>query len=333
MSLLADVLILGASLIILDQASSLTIRNTVKVSEATSLRTATLGFTLLAVSTSLPELSVTAFSAAAGEVGIAVGNVLGSNIANVCVVLGVPAIVASLKKVSPLGCISCEAAKELGSLSFGLLIASLVPLSLVYLSFLGTLIGVPLLAVFLVYSYYLFNKGITPESVEAVAPQKRAAPFSPLVPVALALLGVAGALVSSNFIVGSAANIAEALGVPRTVIGATIIAVGTSLPELSLNYKACNARQPGLALGNTIGSCFTNITLILGVIFLFSPLRINFLVFMDLVIFSLISNLLLWYFLTVGRLGSREGLILTFVYVAFLATILGVIQVSPPPSG
>lgn len=111
------------------------------------------------------------------------------------------------------------------------------------------------------------------------------------------------------------------MGIPKTLIGATIIALGTSLPEIAISLKAITEEQSELALGNIVGSCFTNITLILGIVLLASPLRVNMVVFSDLVTFSLIANLFLWYFLTVGRISLREGAILLFIYGLFLATI------------
>jgi len=154
--------------------------------------------------------------------------------------------------------------------------------------------------------------------------------------VALTFLGVVGVIISAYFIVESAVTIAEFAGVPRTLIGATIIAFGTSLPEFSLDVRAFLKGHSALALGDVVGSCFVNITLILGITLLVpvlvgSPSTMNMLVFLDLVVFSLIANLLLWYFLSMGRLGKREGAILLFIYLLFLATSLGAIQLRVQP--
>jgi len=110
------------------------------------------------------------------------------------------------------------------------------------------------------------------------------------------------------------------------LIGATIIAFGTSLPEFTLDTRAIMKGESALALGDIVGSCFVNITLILGVTLIFSPLTVDMLVFSDLVIFSLMANLFLWYFLTTRRMGWREGAILLFIYSLFLATTFGAIQ-------
>jgi len=145
--------------------------------------------------------------------------------------------------------------------------------------------------------------------------------------IALTLIGVVSVVASSYFIVDSASNIAETLGIPKSLIAATIIAFGTSLPEFSLDVRAIIKGEPALAFGDIVGSNFVNITLILGVTLVASPLTIDMRVFLDLVIFSIISNLLLWYFLTTGRMGWREGAILLFIYALFLATTFGAIQI------
>jgi cation:H+ antiporter len=119
------------------------------------------------------------------------------------------------------------------------------------------------------------------------------------------------------------------------LIGATVIAFGTSLPELTLDLRAFLKGHSSLAFGDIVGSSFVNITLILGItlfvpVLLGSPVTPDIRVFQNLVIFSLITNLFFWYFLSLGRLSWREGAILLFIYLLFLATTLGAIQLPPP---
>ncbi len=120
-------------------------------------------------------------------------------------------------------------------------------------------------------------------------------------------------VVSSYFIVDSASNIAKDLGVPKVVIGATIVAFGTSLPELMTSISATQKGHIDLTLGNIVGSCFVNITCILGVALVPTRLSVNMAAFSNLVTFSLIVNLLLWYFLSSERVGWREGVMLLFL--------------------
>jgi len=333
MDLVLALVLLIVFLVVLDQSSHMTITNATKVSDITGLAKTTVGFILLAFSTSLPELSVAFIASLGGEAALSVGNVIGSNIVNVCLIIGIAAFLIawrhpSVKSVAPF------AKEELGSLYFGLFVASIIPLSLVYLVGANWLVGLILIVVFVIYTYQLLKIRIPTEERTSVSEEmKRKLRLY----VVLTFLGVAGVIVSAYFIVESAVTIAEFAKLSRTLIGATIIAFGTSLPEFSVSVKAFLKGHSALALGNIVGSNFVNITLILGMTLLVpalvgSPLTMNMLVFLDIVVFSLIANLFLWYFLSMGRLGWREGAILLFLYLLFLATSIGAIQLRLQPT-
>jgi cation:H+ antiporter len=135
---------------------------------------------------------------------------------------------------------------------------------------------------------------------------------------AILLFGVAGVVASSYFIVDSATWIALTLGVPKVVIGATIVAFGTSIPELATSIQATKNNNINMALANIIGSGFLNVTLILGVTLIAANLTINISAFTNLAVFSLIANLFLWYFLGGERICWKEGTVLLFLYGLFL---------------
>ena len=133
---------------------------------------------------------------------------------------------------------------------------------------------------------------------------------------------------SAYFLVESAVAIAQAAGLSEQVIGATVIAIGTSLPELTLDLKSILRGHAGLAFGDIIGSSFVNITLILGVTLtvpalIGSPLLLDVAVFQNLVLFSIMANLLFWYFLSRGRIGKLEGVVFLVVYALFILAALG----------
>ena len=107
------------------------------------------------------------------------------------------------------------------------------------------------------------------------------------------------------------------------VIGSTIVAFGTSIPELATGIKATEQGHLNLAFGNIIGSCFINITCILGVTLVASQLIVNMVAFSDLAMFSLIVNLFLWYFLSSEKISWREGGVLLFMYFLFLGISFG----------
>jgi cation:H+ antiporter len=138
----------------------------------------------------------------------------------------------------------------------------------------------------------------------------------------LALVGASGVISSAFFIVDSASYIAVSAGVPSVIIGATIVAFGTSIPELVTSISSARKGHFNLALGSIVGSCFINITFILGVALVVSSLTLSITAFSNLVLFSLITNLFLWYFLSSERMSWREGAVLLVLYVMFLIVSL-----------
>ena len=310
-----NVLVLFGSLAVLAKASDVTINNSVKVADITGFGRTIIGFILVAFSTSLPELLVSVFAVIGQEsVGVAVGNVLGSNIVNVCLILGICFLLVTLKCPKYSCLYPSMAREEVRSLYFGLFVSSIIPLSLLYLEEASRFIGVILLTVFVVYLYQLSRmRNIKEEG--SLGPEKQRLRKYALITLA----GIAGVVATSYFIVDSASYVAKSVGIPPVVIGATIIAFGTSVPELATSITATRRGHLDLALGNIVGSCFINVTCILGVTLVSSPLNVNITAFSKLAIFSLITNLFLWYFLSNEKLTWREGAVLLFIYALFLA--------------
>jgi cation:H+ antiporter len=345
-----DVLIIAVSFVVLNWASNLAINNAVKVATVTRFGKTAVGFSIIAFSTSLPELTV-AFIAALSIGGVngqsaaplSVGNVLGSNIVNICVIIGLATFILHFKQMrkpkSPSGSnginvIPSFAKSELSSIYFGLFISSVIPIILIYISAATWIVGLVLLFIFVGYMYRLSKVRIPVENSEVVSQDeknrlKRYFLFT--------LLGALGVVVSAYFLVESAVSIAVSAGISQQVIGATIIAFGTSLPELTLDLKSFLRGHSGLAFGDIIGSSFVNITLILGITLFVpaligSPVTMNMGVFQNLIIFTIITNLFFWYFLSREKIGWKEGAIFLFIYALFLATTLGVIQPQQAPS-
>jgi cation:H+ antiporter len=318
--LLVNAAILLISLFALGKASDLTISNSVRVADITGLGKTTVGFILVAFTTSLPELLVSIFSAINPEtVGIAIGNVLGSNIVNICLILGICFLVTALKKPKVIKFIPLMAKEEIGSLHFGLFVASIIPLTLLYIGYASQFIGIILLVIFVFYIYKLSKTKIIRNEGSLGSERQRLGKY-----VALAFLGAAGVVISAYFIVDTASYIAFAVGVPPVIIGSTIVAFGTSIPELATSLDATNKGHLDLALGNIVGSCFINITCILGVTLAASTLeRVVMTAFSNLIMFSLITNLFLWYFLSSERISLREGAVLLFMYCVFLTVSFG----------
>jgi cation:H+ antiporter len=210
------------------------------------------------------------------------------------------------------------AREEMGNLQFGLFIASIIPLALLYIGFASRLIGVILVGIFVFYMIKLAKENMTRE--EGDLPSEKGSLRKITI---LALAGAAVVIVTSFFVVESASFIATSVGIPAVVIGATIIAFGTSIPELATSISSVRKGHFNLALGNIVGSCFLNITCILGVALIASPLIVNIAAFSNLAMFSLIINLFLWYFLSSEKMSWREGALLLFLYAAFLVISFG----------
>jgi cation:H+ antiporter len=333
-----NILVIAISFVTLNWASNLAINNAVKVSNVTQLGKTAVGFSMIAFSTSLPELTVAFIAAFSGGAALSVGNVLGSNIVNICVIIGLAAILLHLKSrlkhnkingsngSNGINVIPNFAKSELSSIHFGLFISSIIPMILIYIRAATWVVGIVLISIFIAYMYQLSKVRIPCE--EGEIPQEEKTKLKKYLIFTIA--GAIGVVISAYFLVESAVSIAQAVGIPQTIIGATIIAFGTSLPELTLDLKSFLRGHPGLAFGDIIGSSFVNITLILGVTLFVpaiigSPINMDMGVFQNLIVFSIITNLFFWYFLSREKIGWKEGAVFLFVYGLFLATTLGFI--------
>ncbi len=336
---IVDVLIIAVSFIVLNFASNIAINNAVKVSTITRLGKTAVGFSIIAFSTSLPELTVAFIAAFSGGAALSMGNVLGSNIVNISVIVGLAAFLVYFQcrrrakrlnepTVTDCNIVPTFAKSELSSIYFGLFISSVIPIVLIFVSAAAWLVGLVLIGIFIGYMYQLSKVRIPKEDNDAATALERDKLKRYLT---LTVAGALGVVVSAYFLVESAVAIAQAAGLSQQVIGATIIAIGTSLPELTLDLKAILGGRAGLAFGDIIGSSFVNITLILGVTLFVpalvgSPVVLVAGVFQNLVLFSIVINLLFWYFLTRGQIGKKEGAVFLVIYALFILTTIGSIS-------
>lgn len=322
--ILGNALVLLAGLLAIVKSSDVVVTNSVTIAEGTGFGKTTIGFLLVAFSTTLPELFVSVFSALdPNTLGVALGNALGSNITNIGLVLGVCFLVLAIKGSGFAPVSSGTTKDEVRRLHFGLFVASIVPLTLLYIGYASQFIGVILIAIF-AFNVYTLSKIKTKKNGEQAEVDKGKLKKCTLWFVG----GAAGVVASAFFIVNSASLIARSVGVPGVVIGATIVAFGTSAPELANSITSARKGHLDLALGNIVGACFINITLILGVALVASPLRVNVAAFSNVAIFSLINTLFLWYFLSSEKISWREGALLVMLYAVFLVTTIGGISVT-----
>lgn len=294
--------ILAVSLFILAKASEKAIDHATNLARFFKVSETTIGFLLLSVATSLPELVVSTMASLEGKTGLSIGNVLGSNIANICLILGVMAwlghVVINRKESSILVKI--------------LFVTSIIPIILVWLHA-DYLAGLALLTIFLGFAWLVLKNKITPP--DGIKVSAKEAVISALF-FSLSILLI---LISAKYAVDSAINLANLIGISEAFIGATLIALGTSLPELAVSLTALKKHKTGMALGNILGSNVVNLTLVLGLAAVINPLNARLSTALTLVLFAVGSNLLVWHMTRdKAKISKENGLALIVFYLAFL---------------
>ena len=277
-----------------------------------------IGLTIVAAGTSAPELFVSLVSALKGTADLAVGNVVGSNIMNTMLIVGCAAVVAPMT-------ISKSTVRKDIPFSVG---ASVLMLLLAFDSYLGRLDGIILLlgfAAFMTYTLLQVRKtGATdqPEPSSQPEPSGQSGEKSVWVNVGWVVFGLVALVLGSNIFVDHASDLALALGISEGVVGLTVVAGGTSLPELATSVVAARKGQSAMAIGNVIGSNVFNILLILGLTATISPLAIEGVTSLDMSV-MLASAVLVWLFsFTRYKVERWEGAVLVIGYLAYLAWLL-----------
>jgi len=309
--------VFAASLAVLAKASHLTIKSIEDLIELTGLSEASAGFIILSVMTSIPEMTVAIFSILQGTPGISIGDILGSNMFNIGIVVGIMAMIAPLEKVRSDFLVEMV---DILFLSSAIPILLAVPFFSTYLPTLGHLIGAILIGVFIISIYVMVKARKTPPvDLEGKVPDR----INKRSVIAKVVGGTAAVVLAARFTVWSASGIAASLGIPPILVGAKIVAIGTSLPELALDVTAVRRGRIRLAIGDAIGSNLSNVALILGFVLLASPFAVDLAIFTEILPFLLIITLLLWRFLTKGGIPKWGGILLIMVYIIFQATLTG----------
>lgn len=277
-----------------------------------------IGLTIVAAGTSAPELFVSLMSALKGTPDLAVGNVVGSNIMNTLIIVGVTAMVA------PMAIARQTVLKDIPFTVIASILLMQVSLDRFQTlsirgNIIGRLDGALLLLGFAAFMYYTFSvarKGVTEE--EHVA-RKNIGIWKSIVFVVGGLLML---IVGSDVFVNHASDLAMTLGVSESIIGLTIVAGGTSLPELATSVVAARKGRSAMAIGNVIGSNVFNILLIIGLTAVICPMQIGGITIIDMSM-MVMSVVLLWFFsytkLTVAR---WEGAVMTATYMIYLGWLL-----------
>ena len=267
-----------------------------------------IGLTIVAAGTSAPELFVSLVSALKGTPDMAVGNVVGSNTMNAMLIVGCAAAVAPMV-------ISRSTVRKDIPFAIG---ATLLLMALTYDGTLSWVDGIILLAGFAAFMVYTLRQAKAGSSEEeATATNMKTGKA-----VLYLIGGLAGLVVGSNVFVDHASNLAFSLGISEAVVGLTVVAGGTSLPELATSVVAARKGQSAIAIGNVIGSNVFNILMILGLTGVICPLEIEGITLVDQAV-MLVSIVLVWLFSRTRYTVERwEGALLVGGYLVYLAWLI-----------
>lgn len=306
-----DVLYVVVALALLVAGAEGLVRGSSSLALKLGLTPLTIGLTVVAFGTSSPELVVCLKAGLAGQGDIAVGNVIGSNIFNIAVILGITAMVCPVRVQWQL--IKLDTPVMLG--------VTLLVVGLLWDGALGRVEGTLLTAGIVAYTVINLrlarrqtNAAVKAEFAEAMPPRSTHWALDLL----FILGGLAVLVYGSRLLVDHSVSLARGLGVSEAVIGLTIIAAGTSMPELATSVIAALRKEPDIAIGNVIGSNIFNLLGILGISSLVVPLRAGGIQAMDLAFMVGVSFLLLPLLLSGMRLSRREGGLLLAAYGAYL---------------
>ena len=325
---MTDLLIFGLGLFLLIGGAWVLISGGTRVAAVLGLPPVVVGLTVVAFGTSAPELFVSILGAVDGSTGLVLGNVIGSNVANLGLILALAAILRP---------VIVEKGLSRNEVPF-MFVATIVFAAMIWDGTLSRLESGFLVLGFVVFIFWTFRNrdqeavvGVAAKP-EAPGPEKSRARELGL-GTGLVLLGVVGLAGGGHFIVGAATNIAVGFGISETLIGLTLVAIGTSLPELATTIVAASRDEDDLALGNIVGSNLFNILAVAGPVGVFWELSIDgpqvplTHVFLHpsafqvqlLSMFLLALLVLVMIVLGKGRIGRKRGLLLLSVYLLIMA--------------
>ncbi len=276
-----------------------------------------IGLTIIAFGTSAPELAVSIKALASGETDMVLGNVIGSNILNILLILGVAAM------IRPLRIKSNTIRKEI---PITILISTLLVVLFLDIQLKSGDInqitrsdGIAILLFFCIFVYYLINMAMRDHKNKSVVEKPR---WRVLPSLGITGLGLAGIIFGSNFVVDSASNVASAIGISERIISLTVIALGTSLPELVTTIVSAKKGETELVLGNILGSNIFNICMVLGIpVAIFGTVTPGGFQMIDLAMLVGSSVLLFIFSLTQHKISRVEGVILFTAFICYYTAV------------
>ncbi len=273
-----------------------------------------IGLTIVAFGTSAPEMVVNIFSAINGAPDIAIGNIVGSNMANILLILGVGATIRALQVKNS------TVHKEIPFALLAMVVTGFMvndvffDASVASQSVLSRIDGLVLICFFCIFLYYTY--GIS----KVEGDQGSVETYSKMTSLVYIVGGLVGLIIGGKWIVDSAVFLAQLAGLSEGLIGLTIVAVGTSLPELATTIAAVRKGETDIAIGNIVGSNIFNVFWILGITAVIAPLPFNTAANTD-VLFTIVATILLFLFMYTGKkhaLDRKEGVLFLLLYVGYI---------------
>jgi len=309
------ILIIGFALLI--KGADVFVEGASSIAKKFNVPSMIIGLTIVAMGTSAPEAAVSVTSSLAGQNDMSVANVVGSNFFNILVVLGVSSIIAKLP-------VQKETIKK--DTPFLILVSVLLLAFGINLK-LGRLEGLVLLVLF---TYFLVNtiksakkatENTSSESGESAIAVETETTSEISLPktILISIIGIIGIVVGGDMVVDSATSIATAFGMSANLVGLTIVAVGTSLPEFVTSIVAIKKGETEIAIGNVIGSNVFNILLVLGLAAVINPIPMSMFAFIDIIFMVLITLLLYLFMKKKNSLVKGQGIILVVLYIGYMA--------------
>ncbi len=312
--MLMDIVYVIAGLVLLVLAGDALVRGSVNLSLRLGIPPLIVGLTVVAFGTSAPELLVSVSAILEDAPGIALGNVVGSNIANILLVLGIPAMISTIHS-SILG-VSRGFITMLAATALFIALCYMGPIIWWHASIL--LIG---LALMIYDNIHSARAARTAEKVDDLEGADLSAPWWKI--IGFLIVGLIGLPLGADFLVQGAANMARVIGISETVIGLTLVAVGTSLPELATSVIAAFKKQADVAMGNVIGSNVFNLLGIIGIAGFVGPIPVPASMLQsDLWVMAATSLLLIPFILMRFNITRAVGAVFVVAYVAYTVSLV-----------
>lgn len=310
--------LLIAGLVLLVKGADLFVTGASSVARRFHIPSLIIGLTIVAFGTSAPEAAVSITSALNGQSDITMGNIIGSNMFNLLVVVGIAAWILPFKVKETI------IAKEFPFTLLGCLAVLVLTYDVLLqngsINNINRTDGLVLLMFFGIFMYYLLSVAL--KAVKENKTEEVMVTISMPKSVIYLVIGIVGIVLGGDIAVDAASAIAMDWGMSEAMVGLTIIAIGTSLPELMTSVVAARKGESDIALGNVIGSNIFNIFFILGISAVITPVSVSAVVAFDALLLAVISVIAFCFALTDRRFSKGEGAVLILFYVAYMAFVI-----------